>query len=60
MSAAYKVEGFVTIKVPIDDVYSCSQSSSEDDIADIVKWNLTCKIGECEMINHGLKLVRLS
>lgn len=60
MSASYKVTGFVTIKIPIDDVYNCSQSSSEDDIAEIVKWNLTCKIGECEILKHGLKLERIS
>lgn len=59
MSASYEVNGYVIVKIPIDDVYDCSQSSTPAEISEIVKFNLSCKIGSCEIIDHGLKLKRI-
>lgn len=59
MSATYEVTGFILIKVPIDDMYHCSQSSTPDEIAEIVKDSISNKIGLIENIGHTLKLKRI-
>lgn len=60
MSATYQVTGFLIIKLPIDDMYHCSQSSTPAEIAEIVKDTISNKIGLVESIGHTLKLERIS
>jgi hypothetical protein len=60
MSASYMVKGYIDIRLPINDTFSCSQSSTPNDIAEIVKSHIVNTIGSCEILNHGFKLERIS
>lgn len=56
MSATYQVEGIIILKVKIDGMYQCSQSSTYEEIAELVQDNLINKIGLCEVIGHKFKM----
>lgn len=59
MSASYQVNGYVDVRIKVDDVYNASQSASPKDIADLVKFRIETNIGTCEVINHLLQIAEL-
>jgi hypothetical protein len=59
MSASYQVNGYVEIRIKIDDVYDASQSASPKDIAELVKMRIECSIGSSEIIKHLLQIKEL-
>ncbi len=57
MSSTYIVNGYIDIRVKlIDRNVHASQSSSPADIAELVKMEYECKIGNCEIIGHKMML----
>lgn len=57
MSATYHVQGYIDVRIKIDNDYYVSQSSTPDDIAESVKIGLGVS---CDVLNHVLKLERIS
>lgn len=57
MSATYHVQGYIDVRIKIDNDYYVSQSSTPDDIAESVKIGLNLN---CDVLNHVLKLERIS
>lgn len=57
MSSTYIVNGYVDIRVKLveQDVHA-SQSSSPQDIADLVKLEYESKIGVCEILGHKMMI----
>jgi hypothetical protein len=59
MSASYQVNGYVDVRIKIDDVYNASQSASPANIAELVKIRIECQMGSCEIIKHLLQIKEL-
>jgi chromosome condensin MukBEF complex kleisin-like MukF subunit len=57
MSATYIVNGYVDIRIKLTDRnIHASQSSSPSDIAELVKMEFECKIGNCDILGHKIML----
>jgi hypothetical protein len=57
MSATYQVQGYVDVRIKIDNNYYVSNSSTPEDIANSVLIGLNMNV---ELLNHVLKLERIS
>ena len=57
MSATYHVQGYVDVRIEINNDYYVSSSSTPEDIAESVLIGLGL---HCKMLNHVLKLERVS
>jgi hypothetical protein len=56
MSASYDVQGYVDVRIQIDNTYDTCQGVSTQMIADLVKWRVESSIGNCEILNHLLQI----
>lgn len=59
MSATFRAEGYIDIRIPIDDTIDASQSSSPAKVADLVKMRVECRVGQCEILDHMLKITEV-
>lgn len=54
MSHTFYVQGYVDVRVFIDDDVHTTQSASGDDIAELITMNVQNRIGQCQLIGHAL------
>jgi hypothetical protein len=57
MSATYTINGYIDIRIKlIDKEIYASQSTTPEELIELIKIQLDCKLGACEIVGHKIML----